>query len=139
MTSVTPGINSPELCQNICQVLTLTIDFLVSRIYAYRFFPFSSAARYAILLFFVDIRIETTLFSFLGCKAGETANSFYFQADPACVAITWTQASFPVFPLRFLMRIILASLKVKVFWSNFLGAEKAVVLSVFCISQKLES
>merc|ERR1719234_1372823 len=39
VTSVTPGINSPELCQNIC------------------------------------------------------------QADPACVAITWTQPSFPVFPL----------------------------------------
>jgi len=39
VTSVTPGIDSPELCQNIC------------------------------------------------------------QADPACVAITWTQASFPVFPL----------------------------------------
>ena len=76
VTSVTPGIDSPELCQNICQVLTLTIDFLVSRIHAYRFFPFSSAARYAILLFFVDIRIETTLCSFLGCKAGETVDSF---------------------------------------------------------------
>ena len=40
VTSVTPGIDSPELCQNICQVLTLAIDFLVSRIHAYRFFLF---------------------------------------------------------------------------------------------------
>ena len=36
------------------------------------------------------------------------------------------------------MRIILASLKVKTFWSNFLGAEKAIVLSVFCISENLD-
>ena len=30
---------------------------------------------------------------------------FYFQADPACVAITWTQESFPIYPLRFLIRL----------------------------------
>ena len=27
----------------------------------------------------------------------------FFQADPACVAITWTKESFPLYPLRFLM------------------------------------
>ena len=29
-----------------------------------------------------------------------------FQADPTCVAITWTQESFPLYPLRFLMIFI---------------------------------
>ena len=62
---MTLDVDSPELCQDICQVS------------------------------------ETNISVFLAAKA------VFFQADPACVAITWTQESFPLYPLRFLIVITL--------------------------------
>ena len=58
---------------------------------------------------------ETKISVFLAAKA------VFFQADPACVAITWTQESFPLYPLRFLIVITLLvrkNYKNKTFISN---------------------
>ena len=39
------------------------------------------------------------------------------QADPTCVAITWTQESFPLYPLRLLFNS--ESIICKLFWNDF--------------------
>ena len=59
---------------------------------------------------FVDVRIQRTYSPFSWQRTRSNCEFSYFQADPACIAITWSQESYPVFPLlRFLMRIILTS------------------------------
>ena len=65
---------------------------------------------------------------------------FHFQADPACVAITWTQESFPIYPLRFLIRLrfILASQGFLSVRSNNQNASSRH-LKIFLLKQKVLS
>ena len=74
--------------------------------------------------FFVDIGIETTLLSFLGCKAVETVDSFYFPGrssmrchhlDPALLSCLPPKVSHE------------NHIVCKVVWPTFLGAENVIV------------
>ena len=87
VTSVTLGVETPELCQQICQVSILGRSY-------YQFYHITLATK--------DNNVKTILDIFLAALFILWPIFIFLalQANPACVAITWTQDSFPVYPLR---------------------------------------
>ena len=89
VSSVTLGVETPELCQQICQVSILGRSYYHLSVFVYYLSHKRWQYQKKMNIFLAAFFILWPIIFFLA-----------LQADPACVAITWTQDSFPVYPLR---------------------------------------
>ena len=127
MISVTPSVETPELCQRICKVrfknktsfqnLPYTLNSIYTKDTKVKEISvdFESNSSHHGFTLFTMVALNKSQFSFhltigltnhtrlAGCNNQCHSDSQYSfkKAEPRCVALTWTDSFFPVFPLRF--------------------------------------